>query len=99
MDVATAKGDTKAYLQANRQFHFAVYRSGQSVALNNLIEILWLQISPYFNLLRESGNYTSANQHHRRIVQALSKGDAESARAGIVGDIEDAYSVLSKVLS
>jgi DNA-binding GntR family transcriptional regulator len=99
MEQATAAGDTKVYLRANRAFHFAIYRATQSATLNSLIEILWLQISPYFNLLRESGNYASSNVHHRAMAEALSRADAAAARAAITDDIEDSYAVLANVLS
>lgn len=95
---ATAAGDTKAYLQANRAFHFVVYRSAGSATLISIIEMLWLQIGPYLNLLRESGNYASSNVHHRVVVEAIAARDPEAARAAIAGDIEDAYAVLADVL-
>ena len=88
MDRSITAGDTREYLQANRSFHFAVYRASQSPALVGLIEILWLQISPYFNLLRGSGNYVAANANHRRMAEALKRGDAGTARAAIAADIE-----------
>ncbi|MCP4380484.1 MAG: GntR family transcriptional regulator [Hyphomicrobiales bacterium] len=99
MEQGTATDDTKAYLRGNRAFHFAIYRSARSPTLNSLIEILWLQISPYFNLLRESGNYVSSNRHHRTMIEALAANDPVAAREAIAGDIEDSYAVLSAVLT
>jgi DNA-binding GntR family transcriptional regulator len=98
MERSIADGDTRAYLQSNRAFHFTIYRFAGSATLVGLIEILWLQISPYFNLLRESGNYVSANIHHRGMVAGLMRGDGAAARAGIAGDIADSYDVLAKIL-
>lgn len=99
MEEASAASDATVYLQANRAFHFSIYRSAQSPTLMSIIETLWLQISPYFNLLRESGNYVSSNIHHRAAVEALAGGDAAAAKAAIIDDIEDAFSVLAKILS
>jgi DNA-binding GntR family transcriptional regulator len=99
MDQAIISGDTKAYLQNNRAFHFAVYRSANSATLMGLIEIVWLQISPYFNLLRESGNYVSANVHHRAMVTALRRSDDTAAKAAITADIADSYDVLATILA
>lgn len=98
MDRSIITGDTREYLQANRSFHFAAYRASQSPALVGLIEILWLQISPYFNLLRGSGNYVAANANHRRMAEALKRGDAGTARAAIAADINGAYEVLADLL-
>ncbi|MEQ9689060.1 MAG: GntR family transcriptional regulator [Bauldia litoralis] len=98
MDRAIAASDAKAFLQANRSFHFGAYRASKSPTLVSLIEIVWLQISPYFNLLRGSGNYVAANANHRSMAEALKRGDADAARAAIAGDINGAYEVLAKLL-
>jgi DNA-binding GntR family transcriptional regulator len=95
---STAEGDVKSYLQGNRAFHFAVYRASRSATLVGLIEILWLQISPYFNLMR-SGSHMQANRHHRAILEALRAGDAARASAAVIGDIDAAYDVLAPALS
>lgn len=98
MDRSIPAGDTRDYLRANRAFHFTVYRAAGSPTIVSLIEILWLQISPYFNLLRESGNYLSANIHHRAMVDALARKDEAAARAAIVADITGSFEVLEKIV-
>src|SRR4051794_25168250 len=64
MTRANRDNDTKAFLHGNRDFHFGIYRAAQSETLLSIIENLWLQISPYFNLLHASGNYARANREH-----------------------------------
>lgn len=98
MDKAIAETDTKGFLQANRSFHFTAYRAADSATLLDLIEIIWLQISPYFNLLRGSGNYAEANANHRRMAEALRAGDAATARDAIARDINEAYDILTRQL-
>jgi len=98
MDRAIEEGNAKAFLQANRSFHFTVYRASRSPALVSLIEILWLQISPYFNLLRGSGNYVAANASHRLVAEAIRQGDATAAREAMAADINGAYAVLARLL-
>jgi DNA-binding GntR family transcriptional regulator len=98
MDRSIPSGDTRDYLRANRAFHFTIYRAAGSPTIVSLIEILWLQISPYFNLLRESGNYVSANIHHRAMVDALLRKDEAAARAAIVADIAGSFEVLEKIV-
>jgi hypothetical protein len=39
-------------------FHFRIYRLAGSATLLAIIEPLWLQISPYFHVLRGSGNWS-----------------------------------------
>ncbi|MFE0753706.1 GntR family transcriptional regulator [Inquilinus sp. NPDC058860] len=99
MDAAVRTGDVKSYLRGNRAFHFIIYRATHSPALIGVIEALWLQISPYFNLLHGSGNYISANQHHRTLLQALENRDGEAARAAMAADIDGAYDVLYRMLT
>ncbi|MCB1499124.1 MAG: GntR family transcriptional regulator [Bauldia sp.] len=98
MNRSIPAGDTRDYLRANRAFHFAIYRASNSPTIVGLIEILWLQISPYFNLLRESGNYVSANLHHRAMVEALARKDGPAARAAIVADVTGSFEVLERIV-
>jgi DNA-binding GntR family transcriptional regulator len=91
---AASKGDVRAYLRANRHFHFTIYRSAGSDVLIAIIESLWLQISPFFHLLHASGNYAVSNREHTQMLRALRKGDSDKLRESIVSDIEAAASVL-----
>lgn len=98
LETANADNDIKAYLRANYDFHFAIYRAAGSENLVSIIENLWLQISPYFNLLHDSGNYSTANTHHQEMFAALGRGDAEAVKAAIRSDIDAAYHVLLGLL-
>jgi DNA-binding GntR family transcriptional regulator len=99
LDRAVASGDVKEYLRTNRAFHFIVYDAARSPALAGIIESLWLQISPYFNLLGGSGNYTTANTRHQAILEALRAHDSKAAGEALRADIDDAYAVLKRMLS
>lgn len=94
LETANAAGDIKAYLRANYAFHFSIYRAAGSDNLLKIIEDLWLQISPYFNMLHDSGNYLTANAHHRQMFAALRDRDESAIRAAVQADIEGAYRVL-----
>jgi DNA-binding GntR family transcriptional regulator len=99
MQAANAAGDVKGFLRANYAFHFAVYRAAKSENLLRIIEDLWLQISPYFNMLRESGNYSTANTHHCAMLVSLKQRDAAATRAAVRADIDAAYDVLLKLFN
>jgi len=94
---ATAE-DVKTYLRANRAFHFSIYRAAQSESLLAIIENLWLQIGPYLNLLRGSGNYTVSNLHHQTMVDGLRERDGAKVQAALAADIDAAYEVLLKLI-
>lgn len=98
METATAAGDVKGYLRANHAFHFIVYGAAGSDALLSIIESLWLQISPYFNLLHGSGNYSASNEQHEAMLNAIRAGDKSALRAAVRADIEGAYDVLMGLL-
>ena len=88
----------KIYLRANRELHFSVYRASGSETLMGIIEGLWLQISPYFHLLQERGNYVVSNRHHRKLVGALRRRDRNAAVAALRDDIEGAATVLRSMI-
>ena len=88
----------KVYLRSNREFHFTIYQASGSEALIGIIESLWLQVSPYFNLLHDRGNFVVSNRHHRRLADALAAGDAEAARSAVQADIREAASILDSVI-
>ncbi len=90
--------NVKDYLRANRAFHFIIYNAARSPTLFAVIETLWLQIGPYLNLLRGSGNYAASNVTHRAIVEALAAHNGKAAAKALRADINDAYAILSKML-
>ena len=87
-----------SFVPVNREFHFVVYAAANSEALLSIIENLWLQIGPYLGLLRGSGNWRFANDQHQLLRDALGEGDSISARAAVRADIEEAASILIKLL-
>jgi DNA-binding GntR family transcriptional regulator len=95
---AELRGDSKGYVKANYAFHFAVYRAARSKNILGIIENLWLQISPYFNMLHGSGNYTTSNEWHRKMLEALIKRDKQGLTNALRADIDAAYVALDKIL-
>jgi DNA-binding GntR family transcriptional regulator len=101
MTKAVEAGDTRTYVRGNHDFHFTIYAASGSDTLLNVIEGLWLQVSPYFHLLhgvRGAGNYDNANHEHKLILKAIKAGDAEACAAHLRGDIEAATAGLLKLL-
>ncbi|MBZ9995618.1 GntR family transcriptional regulator [Mesorhizobium sp. BH1-1-4] len=98
LEQANAAGDVKSYLRANYAFHFSIYRAAGSENILNIIENLWLQISPYFNMLHDSGNYSTANEHHKEMFAALRDRDGEAVKAAVRADIDAAFNVLTGLL-
>lgn len=82
-------------LAANKAFHFAIYRAAGSSVLLEQIENLWLRSGPYTRFLSERmteiltarGGLEYARSH-QDVLEALSQGDADSARSAMQADIE-----------
>lgn len=98
MAEAAAAKDRRAFVPANREFHFTVYEAAGSPVLLGTIESLWLQIGPYFDLLRASDNWRSANRQHRAMLDALSRRDPAGTRAALDADIIGAEDILLRLL-
>jgi DNA-binding GntR family transcriptional regulator len=89
-----------AEAKANEHFHFCIYRAAQSSELLRIIEHLWLQIGPYLAWLLKQGKWPVHSRgarvfrHHKNIVLALRRHDADAAEAAIRADLMMAAEVL-----
>lgn len=96
--LAERTADATLYVGANYDLHFRIYRQATSPVLVGMIEVLWLQVSPYFHLLRESGNFHISNDRHEELFDALGTLDAGHAVSALQADINGAYRVLSDLI-
>lgn len=99
MDFAKANRDRARYVPANRNFHFTIYRAAGSDTLMAMIESLWLQIGPYFNVLNLTDNWGSSNLEHKTMRDALSRRDAVAVRNALQADIDGAATALTDMLA
>lgn len=98
MTRSVADGNIRTFLRANRAFHFCVYRAAGSPTLDAIIETLWLQISPYFNMLARSGQASVNNIEHEAMLNALRAGDVTAMRESLRRDIDLGCEVIRKLL-
>jgi DNA-binding GntR family transcriptional regulator len=98
MQTAADARDGRRYVPANRDFHFTIYRVAGSPVLLSVIETLWLQIGPYFHVLRASDNWHAANRAHRDIWHALRQRDGTAASDALRRDIDEATATLDALL-
>lgn len=88
MDEALACGDSKAYLDANEDFHVRLYSAAGSPTLMSLIETVWLKVGPLSNQLFDNPAAISVlNDAHEDLMRALDAGDAAGARRAIERDL------------
>ncbi|WP_150523583.1 GntR family transcriptional regulator [Roseibium sediminis] len=98
LETTERSGDVRGYIKANYEFHLRLYQQSRSPVLIDIINTLWLRVSPHLYQLEREDQYKVSNEHHRKIVEAIRKGDAEQASASLRQDISDAYDVLVRVL-
>jgi DNA-binding GntR family transcriptional regulator len=99
MNAHAEAGDAPAYLRSNFEFHIAIYSHGASDLTLSTIRNLWVRIGPFLNLVTPDIPHMRRSMvAHRHIVEALWRGDAEGARAGIEEDIGDAAADLQERL-
>lgn len=98
LEEAEKNADAQHYIRANYDFHFHLYRHAGSPILLTIIENLWLQISPYFHLLRESGNFRISNHQHAAVFEGVRSRDPARAAKALAADIEGAYRVLALLI-
>lgn len=78
----------------NRDFHFGIYRASKMPQLLDLIENLWVQVSPVLSLAirytAQGLTLRDAQRHHIRLVESITKRDTARARLALVADIKEA---------
>lgn len=74
-------------IQANREFHFAVYRAAGMDMLTAQIEGLWMSMGPILNVFYNDVATDYLGEEHLRIIEALRCHDGAAAREAVEGDI------------
>jgi DNA-binding GntR family transcriptional regulator len=97
LDAAVKSGDAAVYMQANCDFHFALYRAQPQKTLTQLIETLWLQFGPYMRVLYgRVPNNAELNDRHLTAIAAIEANDAAALRDAIALDISDGMGSLGR---
>jgi DNA-binding GntR family transcriptional regulator len=79
-----------AYLNANFQFHFLIYRLGASSFVLSIIEKMWVRVGPLIRFGLGGIDFSDSHQAHARIIDGLVQRDAEGLRQAIHDDLTTA---------
>lgn len=93
---ALVAGDVDAYMRANFDFHFTLYRTHHFETLNQLIEILWLQFGPYMRVVYGRVGTANLVDQHANALDAIIRGDEAGLRHAISGDIADGMGLIGR---
>lgn len=102
LQAACVAEDWATEAKINERFHFIIYRAAQSADLLRIIESLWLKVGPYLAwLLRNQDQWRikargpKSFRHHREIILALRRHDADQAESAIRSDLMTSANVFS----
>lgn len=98
LETSAQSGDVPSYIKTNYEFHLRLYKQSRSPVLIEVIDTLWLRVSPHLYQLEHEDQYTVSNIHHRNIVEAIGTGNEQAASEALAADLSDAYDVLVRML-
>jgi DNA-binding GntR family transcriptional regulator len=91
---AFATGDVDAYMQANYDFHFTIYRAQPHRLMVRLIETLWLQFGPYMRVVYEQYDGERLADQHIRAIRAIRRRRGADLAAAMLQDLRDGMDLL-----
>lgn len=97
MEVKATNGELAAMRKLNQEFHMLIYGAASAPELYKIIRNLWAK-SPWDTLYVLPGRPMMALEEHRLIMNAIDKGDAESAGQSMETHIERGIRVLADYL-
>jgi DNA-binding GntR family transcriptional regulator len=96
VDGAIAADDAGAYMRANYEFHFTIYRAAASPTLLRLAEGLWTQTGPFMSVVYAGLSRLDYSDHHPRILDALSRRAPADAADAVRADIESGLDLIAR---
>lgn len=87
------------YVEANRQFHVAIYAGAHNATMNDFAVALRRRLDPFRRAqFRTPGRLRQSHAEHERVVTAILAGDSVTAHAAMldhVNLVEDAFDQMS----
>lgn len=94
MRQAVPAADLDAYLNANFEFHFLIYRLGASAFVLTIIEKLWVRVGPLIRFSLMGSGFTDSGDMHAQVIRSLETKDSARLRQAIHADINGAAQVI-----
>jgi len=98
MKAAILRGKVKQYCLKNMEFHFQLYQAARSEVVFEIIERLWVQISPFLTVYAMGVVGQSAKRsvkmltsQHDRIIRALRQRNGDEAENAIRADLSQTF--------
>ena len=87
--------------ELNHAFHYYIYRAARSAVMIPIIESLWLQSGPYVQAaatLHEEQRDLPGAHHHWALIEAMERGDEDSAIKALTDDISRSFNLVRQRL-
>lgn len=92
---ALQTGDVAAYMQANQDFHFTIYKAAQADLLFGLARTLWLQVGPFMRVVfGRMGTVQLSHDYHQDVISAFERADADAVRVAMAADIREGMDLM-----
>ncbi len=96
---ALQSGDVTAYMQANHDFHFTIYRMADADLLCDMARMLWLQTGPFMRVVfGRLGTVQLPRDHHQDMIRALEAGDADVVKASMTEDVGEGMDLMLEAI-
>ncbi|RAI41168.1 GntR family transcriptional regulator [Rhodoplanes roseus] len=98
---AIEDADIRRAVEANKDFHFAIFEAARYPQLLQVVSRLWLRTGPFVATARRKPSdarqmFATGFKFHDRVIAAIAKADVKSARYALSGDIRTATHWLQK---
>ena len=95
---AETERDVPGFIRSNYAFHFRLYQQAKSEVLLDIINTLWLRVSPHLYHTDQRSRHRISNDNHQRIIDALRIKDAAAAQTALISDVSGSYDDLMRAL-
>ncbi len=94
-----AQSDMREFLRLNHEFHHTLYRCAEAPVLYQLVNDLWLQLSPYLKFYQHAERtHQTADTAHAGILDAFCREDADAACGFLQEDLLKAKDSVVSIL-
>jgi len=92
--------DPDEYIEANREFHYTIYKESGNTVLLQTISSLWERYSPYFRTVFDRVDWTEPRwtESHAGMLKALGLQDEENIRYYTAKDLSNAAAVIIEII-
>jgi DNA-binding GntR family transcriptional regulator len=90
--------ESRSLFQANKEFHFTIYRAAGMPVLLEIIENLWLRIGPFLHFALgvrgREGSIKYVPDCHHRLIRAMVERNGAAGRDALEGDLRGAVELM-----